>query len=59
MNNPIDVKGNDEHAHDFGLHLSRLLSVSVRLSPGAHSASNRNENQKQKNVSGEKSAAGA
>jgi hypothetical protein len=25
MNNPLDVKENDEHAIDFALHLSRLL----------------------------------
>jgi hypothetical protein len=31
VNNPLDVKENDEHAPDFALHLSRLVSVSVSL----------------------------
>jgi hypothetical protein len=31
VDNPLDVKENDEHGLDFALHLSRLFSVSVRL----------------------------
>jgi hypothetical protein len=31
VNNPLDVKENDEHAFDFALHLSRRFSVSVSL----------------------------
>jgi hypothetical protein len=28
VNNPRDVKENDEHALDFALHLSRILGLS-------------------------------
>jgi hypothetical protein len=31
VNNPLDMKENDEHAHEFALDLPRLLSVSVSL----------------------------
>jgi hypothetical protein len=31
VNNPFDVKENDEHALDFALHVSRLFSVSFNL----------------------------
>jgi hypothetical protein len=29
VNNPLDIKENDEHAFDFAFHLSHLFSVSV------------------------------
>jgi hypothetical protein len=31
VNNPLDVKENDEHVLDFALHLSHLFSISASL----------------------------
>jgi hypothetical protein len=60
---PKDVSGMPE---DRGfetlcgeLILSIYLILQAALGPGVHSASNSNEYQKQKNISGEKSAVGA
>jgi hypothetical protein len=53
---PLEVKYNI--SHEVNAFFSVYLILPVALGPAVCSASNRNENQKQKNVPGEKSAAG-